>query len=532
MLDRLTETARSLQAASSTDVQKLVDDYSKATMALVPATKAFVSHHDKLAGALDSLRTDSPRVVQQLRRQGQVVDSQNTFVLITSALDFARVNSTIHEDSLLEKIASLESNNDPRLQQLLTSVRVIIEERKASDDAWRQISESTFAGAAETLWLSQQSNYQGQHRAVDRYRLMLSVYSGLLLLGLGFLGIRLFQSYRHLNHANSELAVLNDSLEERVDERTRELRRAMADLQESQVQLVQAAKMSSLGQLVAGISHEINTPLLYLRSNASLVHERLENISQFVAELDDALDKARGPNRDKNAFLAGIKKIDKKLRNEGIGEDIVDSADLIRDSIEGLEQLSEMAVSLKDFSRLDRAPTASYNVNDGLEKTLLIAKNGLKSKVTVHKHYGEIPEISCSPSHINQVFLNLITNAAQAIKEKGDIVITTTADEEHVTITIADNGCGIPKHLMEKIRDPFFTTKEVGQGTGLGLSIVDRIIGSHNGELRIESEEGSGAVFTVVLPIRAQATQDSPESGHDEDLEPVDTSPERMAAAG
>jgi signal transduction histidine kinase len=210
----------------------------------------------------------------------------------------------------------------------------------------------------------------------------------------------------------------------------------------------------------------------------------------------------------------------------------VDSADLIRDSIEGLEQLSEMAVSLKDFSRLDRAPTASYNVNDGLEKTLLIAKNGLKSKVTVHKHYGEIPEISCSPSHINQVFLNLITNAAQAIKEKGDIVITTTADEEHVTITIADNGCGIPKHLMEKIRDPFFTTKEVGQGTGLGLSIVDRIIGSHNGELRIESEEGSGAVFTVVLPIRAQATQDSPESGHDEDLEPVDTSPERMAAAG
>jgi len=532
MLDRLTETAESLEQAPSADLQALVDNYTEATLALVPATKSFVVHHDKLAGALDSLRTDSPRVVQQLRRQGQVVDSQNTFVLVTSALDFARVNSTVHKDALLEKLASLESNSDQRLQQLLASVRTIMEERQASDEAWRQISESTFASAAETLWLSQQSDYQGRHRAVDRYRLMLSVYSGLLLLGLGFLGIRLFQSYRHLNHANSELAVLNDSLEERVDERTRELRRAMADLQESQVQLVQAAKMSSLGQLVAGISHEINTPLLYLRSNASLVEERLQNISSFVSELGQALDKARGPNRDRDAFLAGIKVIDHKLRNDGIGEDIEDSAELIRDSIEGLEQLSEMAVSLKDFSRLDRAPTASYSVNDGLEKTLLIAKNGLKSKVTVHKNYGEIPEITCSPSHINQVFLNLITNAAQAIKDKGDIVITTAADDGKVTITIADNGCGIPKHLMEKIRDPFFTTKEVGQGTGLGLSIVDRIIGSHNGELRIESEEGNGAVFTVILPIAGSAQQSSPEPEQDELAEAEDASPERIAAAG
>lgn len=533
MLDRLQETVQSLDA--STSEPQLAGAFAAAMNSLAASTQAFVAHHNTLAAALDRLRTDSPRVVQQLRRQGLVTESQNTFVLVTSILDYARVNSTVHHDDVLAKIRALEETNDQRLQQLLGAAATIVEERQASDQAWKQISESDFADAAESLWLAQQSNFHGIQRAVDRYRLMLSVYSGLLLLGLAFLGVRLYQSYRHLNHINAELEVLNDRLEERVDERTRELKLALADLQESQVQLVQAAKMSSLGQLVAGISHEINTPLLYLRSNASLIQERLDNISGFVGELGEALAKARGPNRDRDGFLAGIKGIDQRLRNEGIGEDLEDCGGLIRDSIEGLEQLSEMAISLKDFSRLDRAPTSSYNVNDGLEKTLLIAKNGLKSKVTVHKNYGDIPEISCSPSHINQVFLNLITNAAQAISEKGDVVITTKADDENVIISIADNGCGIPEHIMNKIRDPFFTTKEVGQGTGLGLSIVDRIIGSHNGELQIESEEGKGSVFTVILPISNKTLQQQAEAadaGEDELAGEMETGREPIAAAG
>ena len=191
------------------------------------------------------------------------------------------------------------------------------------------------------------------------------------------------------------------------------------------------------------------------------------------------------------------------LRDDELDAVLDEAGDLIRDSIEGLDDLTEMAQSLKDFSRLDRAPVGSFDANAGLDKTLTIARNILKHKAEVHKFYGEIPEIECSPSKINQVFLNLITNAAQAIEDRGEIVLKTRLlDEQHVAISVSDTGCGISEENLGKIRDPFFTTKEVGTGTGLGLSIVDEIIRSHGGELRIESKVGAGSTFTVVLPIR------------------------------
>jgi signal transduction histidine kinase len=194
------------------------------------------------------------------------------------------------------------------------------------------------------------------------------------------------------------------------------------------------------------------------------------------------------------------------LRDADLEATLQEAQDLARDSIGGLADLTEMAQSLKDFSRLDRAPVASFDVNAGLDKTLVIAKNIVKHKANVRKFYGEIPEIQCSPSQINQVFLNIITNAAQAIETQGEIVITTRLhDANRVAIQISDTGCGIPEENLSKIRDPFFTTKEVGTGTGLGLSIVDEIIRSHHGELLVESEVGKGSVFTVVLPIKQAA---------------------------
>jgi len=191
------------------------------------------------------------------------------------------------------------------------------------------------------------------------------------------------------------------------------------------------------------------------------------------------------------------------LRDLDLEALLQEAEDLARDSIAGLSDLTEMAQSLKDFSRLDRAPVASFDVNAGLEKTLLIAKNIVKHKANVRKFYGQIPEIQCSPSQINQVFLNIVTNAAQAIEGQGEITITTKLyDADRVAIAIADTGCGIPEENLSKIRDPFFTTKEVGTGTGLGLSIVDEIIRSHFGELQVESVVGKGSTFTVVLPIK------------------------------
>src|SRR6185295_19832776 len=203
---------------------------------------------------------------------------------------------------------------------------------------------------------------------------------------------------------------------------------------------------------------------------------------------------------------AALRDVKILLRDNELDAAIEEIQDLTRDSIAGLGELTEMAQSLKDFSRLDRAPIASFDINAGLEKTLLIAKNIVKHKASIIKQYGDIPEIQCSPSQINQVFLNIITNAAQAIEGQGEITIETKLyDPEHVAIRITDTGCGIPEENLGKIRDPFFTTKEVGTGTGLGLSIVDEIIRGHHGELLVESEVGKGSAFTVVLPIKQTA---------------------------
>jgi signal transduction histidine kinase len=183
--------------------------------------------------------------------------------------------------------------------------------------------------------------------------------------------------------------------------------------------------------------------------------------------------------------------------------------------------LTELAQSLKDFSRLDRAQRGDFDINDGLDKALLIAKNRLKNKASVHKHYGDLPTIHCSPSQINQIFLNLLTNAADAIEEHGEIVIQTTADDRRVRVSISDTGAGIPDELISKIRDPFFTTKEVGKGTGLGLSIVDQIITSHGGELLIESEQGKGTTVTIVLPLVASMSVEDALVPDDEDGETI-----------
>ena len=203
-----------------------------------------------------------------------------------------------------------------------------------------------------------------------------------------------------------------------------------------------------------------------------------------------------------------------------------ETQDLVRDSIEGLKDLTEMAQSLKDFSRLDRSPVGRFDVNAGLDKTLVIARNIVKHKAEVRKFYGEVPEIECSPSQINQVFLNLITNAAQAIAKQGEIVITTKhVDDDHVAIAVCDSGCGIPKENLHKIRDPFFTTKEVGSGTGLGLSIVDEIVRSHGGELRVESEVGRGSTFTVILPLKQSATAEQDATTTAEDTSDAQAEP-------
>jgi len=473
--------------------------------------RAFAGRQNAFAEALHTMQEESPFVVKDLRRLNLRLQSQNTFSLAIDVIEFVTGASEASSSQLVARVEALR--NDPAVRSraldtvdtFATSTIEVIEQRSAAAEALQAISGSHIA---DTLWTLSDEIQNDDRRTVSRAemaRLLLSVCTILLLIGTGYAMFRLQASYRDLNKSNRNLESVNNSLEERVADRTEKLSEAYDDLKESQVQLVQAEKMSSLGELVAGISHEINTPLWYLISNATVMQERLDVISEFCAIAERMIEAVKARDGVKDAVGHGLIDMQKMLK-DGFRDDIDESKELIGDSIEGLEELTELAQSLKDFSRLDRAQRGDFDVHDGLDKALLIAKNRLKNKATVHKHFGDVPTIHCSPSQINQIFLNLLTNAADAIEETGEIVIQTAADDRRVRISISDTGSGIPEDLMSKIRDPFFTTKEVGKGTGLGLSIVEQIVSSHGGELLIESETGKGTTVTIVLPLIASLT--------------------------
>jgi signal transduction histidine kinase len=332
------------------------------------------------------------------------------------------------------------------------------------------------------------------------YRSYLVAYSGALLVLIGYLAARLIASYRLLNAANEEL-------ERRVIERTRELSEALTQLKESEAQLIQSEKMSSLGQMVAGVAHEINTPLAYAKNSLGAVGGRLQDLTRLATETEKLLELLRSgaANPQELAEQFGLSEsLIAQLRAHHALEEL---QALVKDGLHGIGQISEIVGNLKNFSRLDRSKVAAFNVNEGLDSTLAIARHELKHHA-VKKNYGNVPAITCSPSQINQVFLNLINNAAQAMGPgPGEIRITTRREGAgHVAVEVADNGKGIPPEVLPKIFDPFFTTKEVGKGTGLGLSIVYKIVEQHGGKISVDSTVGVGTRFTVVLPLQPPAS--------------------------
>lgn len=499
-------------------------------------TTTLLAEQSAYTDGLNLLRSSGPEVVRELGALGLDRMAADLFQLMAETIEFANPDAAGRPAEIRRLLVQL--NRDLRIdtdlpagtEDLLTVVTTILNTKSDIQSRLRQVRTVPLADNAAALAQAATAAYQSAVSSADSARTMLSVYAIVMLLSVAVIGLRLRSSYRELNDANEELGVLNTSLEQRVAERTEDLSSALSELKESQVQLVQAEKMSSLGQLVAGISHEINTPLLYLANNAALIQERIDGLNDFVQRSAVALSLNPAKFTDRSEYqrqlIEGLRTLKILLRENDLEASAEEIVDLNRDSIEGLKDLTEMAQSLKDFSRLDRAPIDSFDVNAGIEKTLLIARNIVKHKAEVRKFFGDLPMIECSPSKINQVFLNLITNAAQAIEDQGEIVISTKLhDSDNVIVSIADTGCGISDEILSKIRDPFFTTKEVGTGTGLGLSIVDEIIRSHGGELLIESKPGVGSTFSVILPIRqnaARAAEDDDEIPY-VDFEATDT---------
>ncbi len=280
----------------------------------------------------------------------------------------------------------------------------------------------------------------------------------------------------------------------------------LKDLQMTQAQLVQSEKMASLGQMVAGIAHEVNTPLGFVRSNIEISQRNHRMIGTALRQHDKLRQTLEaGEVEDLEQILLEAKDAMEKINEY----DLIEKTDRIFvESLEGLDRLQELITNLKNFSRLDEAQLKYANLNEGIDSSLVIANNLIKHKAVVKKHYTEPCNIECYPAQLNQVFLNLITNAAQAIEngKAGEIHISTALDGDKAIVKIRDNGKGIPKEHLQKIFEPFFTTKPVGQGTGLGLSIAYKIIQQHNGTIEVESEVGKGTTFTLKLPTTQKRT--------------------------
>lgn len=338
--------------------------------------------------------------------------------------------------------------------------------------------------------------YDEQLRNQGVFRNILFGYSMLLVMMVVYAGYRVL-------HSLNAVRVANTSLEKKVDERTKEVTEALGNLKESQVQLVQSEKMAMLGQMVAGVTHEINTPLGYVKNSLDIGCRRIPAIRTLIDEVSSINVLLNKQDASDEEIAAQLEKVHLLAVELSESEMVSELENLMKDGLYGIDQISEIVNGLKNFSRLDRAKIAEFNVHDGLDTTLKIAKNLVKTKV-VKKVYREVQPITCSPSSINQVFLNLISNAAQATGEDGEITISTDIKDGFVLVDVEDNGSGIEPDVIGKIFDPFFTTKKIGEGTGLGLSICQRIVKEHGGEIKVRSKVGLGTIFTVALPFKMQ----------------------------
>mgnify|MGYP000568362766 CR=1 FL=1 len=323
----------------------------------------------------------------------------------------------------------------------------------------------------------------------------------------GSLAASLNQLVKWVGEYTQELELSRQTLEQRVEERTKKLTQTLQELQNTQSQLIQSEKMSSLGQMVAGIAHEINNPVNFISGN-------LEHTNIYAKDLLDLVDIYRQEYPQQTELVAA------KISAIDLDFIIQDFPQLLSSMKMGADRIREIILSLRNFSRLDEAEIKPVDIHQGIENTLLILNNRCKQKIEIIKNYGDLPLVECYPAQLNQVFMNILTNAIDALEElqvdklnlenatftPKIIIRTKKIDADYIQVCIEDNGSGIAPEIQEKLFDPFFTTKPVGKGTGLGLSICYQIVAKHGGKIDVSSQLGQGTELAIALPLKSQTS--------------------------
>jgi len=317
---------------------------------------------------------------------------------------------------------------------------------------------------------------------------------------------------RALQHAKAQMEI---EIEERKSAHAalkyekEEQRMLIKKLEEAHNQLLQSEKLASIGQLAAGVAHEINNPIGFVNSNLGTLKNYVGDLLRII----DAYKEGQSLLAADPALQSTIEEACKQADLDFLREDIVT---LIAESIDGTARVRRIVQDLRDFSRVDSGEWQWADLHAGLESTLNVVWSEIRYKANVVREFATLPQVECMPSQLNQVFMNMLVNAAQSIPEHGTITLRSGCTDDQVWISITDTGQGIPSELMTKIFDPFFTTKPVGKGSGLGLSVSYGIIEKHGGHIDVQSHPGQGTTFTIWLPVRRQnkvtqtAVQDAP----------------------
>lgn len=338
-------------------------------------------------------------------------------------------------------------------------------------------------GAADAAF----EKFRTTHRATNQMRVALESALNDLYRVVG-------EHNESLQAVNTQLQQAHDQLELQVEERTRDLSAALEQMKLTQAQLLQSEKMAAVGQLAAGVAHEINNPIGFVTSNCGSLKTYVAHLLNVIAAYED-LEPDLPPQ--------GVRRQRLELARAEADLDYLkkDVTKLLEESMSGLARVTKIVQDLKDFSRIDQIGWQEADLNAGLKSTLNLVANELKYKATVTCNFADLPLLRCVPSQLNQVFMNLLINAAQAIDGQGEIIVSTGFTDDVVWVEVQDNGKGMPPEVQKKIFEPFYTTKPVGQGTGLGLSIsFDIVEKRHGGRIEVTRSDASGSTFRVQIP--------------------------------
>ncbi len=296
--------------------------------------------------------------------------------------------------------------------------------------------------------------------------------------------------YAELLEKNAQLQVSEERYRELAASLERRVSEQVQTIEATQRQLYQAEKLASVGQLAAGVAHEINNPLGFVRSN-------LNSAAGYVAQFEKLGALIR--SGQDNALLAAA------WQREQLDQVLEDFPVLLQESVEGVQRVANIVSALKDFSSIDQAEETTADINRLLQNACQVAGSEFGSRVQLVSDYRPLPALRCHAGRLSQVFMNLLLNAVQAITEIGEVRVATASDGRTLTVQISDTGKGIPEAQLARIFDPFFTTRAVGQGTGLGLSVARDVVQAHGGHIGVESRVGAGTTFTIVLPLNREA---------------------------